>query len=172
MRVLSFAGVISGKYNPLISFRSDHFKFANGTNTLKDGEDAAKIDLSKVYPYSKPTLEYNEEEGVYYKSLHGEPQIDAANDEQLKFANVIVQITQSQNLSNDPNSSDYKVFLCHDTTRGGYFFTKGKVIPIRWEKTSDRGATKYYDLDGNEIELNTGKTYIAVAQEEREVIWK
>ena len=167
LKSLGYEKEIREKYhNP------DHFKFANGTNTLKDGEDAAKIDLSKVYPYSKPTLEYNEEEGVYYKSLHGEPQIDAANDEQLKFANVIVQITQSQNLSNDPNSSDYKVFLCHDTTRGGYFFTKGKVIPIRWEKTSDRGATKYYDLDGNEIELNTGKTYIAVAQEEREVIWK
>ena len=167
LKSLGYEKEIREKYhNP------DRFKFANGTNTLKDGEDAAKIDLSKVYPYSKPTLEYNEEEGVYYKSLHGEPQIDAANDEQLKFANVIVQITQSQNLSNDPNSSDYKVFLCHDTTRGGYFFTKGKVIPIRWEKTSDRGATKYYDLDGNEIELNTGKTYIAVAQEEREVIWK
>lgn len=167
LKSLGYEKEIREKYhNP------DRFKFANGTNTLKDGEDAAKIDLSKVYPYSKPTLEYDEEEGVYYKSLHGEPQIDAANDEQLKFANVIVQITQSQNLSNDPNSSDYKVFLCHDTTRGGYFFTKGKVIPIRWEKTSDRGATKYYDLDGNEIELNTGKTYIAVAQEEREVIWK
>ena len=150
----------------------DHFTFANGVNKLENGEDASYIDLSEVYPYSKPTLEYNEEEGVYYKNLHGEPQIDAANDEQLKFANVIVQITQSQNLSNDPNSSDYKVFLCHDTTRGGYYFTQGKVIPIRWEKTSDRGATKYYDEDGNEIQLNTGKTYIAVAQEDRDIIWE
>lgn len=150
----------------------DHFTFASKTNTLEDGEDATYIDLSEVFPYSKPTLEYNEEEGVYYKNLHNEAQIDAANDEQLKFANVIVQVAQSQNLSNDPNSSDYKVFLCHDTTRGGYFFTQGKVIPIRWEKTSDRGATKYYDEDGNEIQLNTGKTYIAIAQEEREIIWK
>ncbi len=150
----------------------DHFTFASKTNTLEDGEDATYIDLSEVFPYSKPTLKYNEEEGVYYKTLHNEAQIDAANDEQLKFANVIVQVAQSQNLSNDPNSSDYKVFLCHDTTRGGYFFTQGKVIPIRWEKTSDRGATKYYDEDGNEIQLNTGKTYIAIAQEEREIIWK
>ena len=150
----------------------DHFTFANGVNKLEDGEVATNIDLSKVYPYSKPTLEYNEEEGVYYKNLHGEPQIDASNDEQLKFANVIVQIAQSQNLSPDPNATDYKVFLCHDTTRGGYYFTQGKVIPIRWEKESDRGATKYYDEDGNEIKLNTGKTYIAIAQEDREIIWK
>ncbi len=150
----------------------DHFTFAKSTNTLEDGEDATFIDLSEVFPYSKPTFTYNEEEGVYYKTLHGEAQIDATNDEQLNFANVIVQVTQSQNLHADPNQTDYKVFLCHDTTRGGYYFTQGKVIPIRWEKTTDRGATKYYDLDGNEIELNTGKTYIAVSQEEREVIYE
>lgn len=153
-------------------YDADHFTFASGTNTLEDGEDATYIDLSKVFPYSKPTLTYDEEEGVYYKTLHGAAQIDESNGEQLKFANVIVQVAQSQNLSTDPNATDYKVFLCHDTTRGGYYFTQGKVIPIRWEKTSDRGATKYYDLDGNEIELNTGKTYIAISQEEREVIWK
>ena len=153
-------------------YDADHFTFASGTNTLEDGEDATYIDLSKVFPYSKPTLTYDEEEGVYYKTLHGTAQIDESNGEQLKFANVIVQVAQSQNLSTDPNATDYKVFLCHDTTRGGYYFTQGKVIPIRWEKTSDRGATKYYDLDGNEIELNTGKTYIAISQEEREVIWK
>ena len=151
---------------------ADHFTFAKTTNTLENGEDATFIDLSKVYPYSKPTLTYNEEEGVYYKELHNEPQIDASNNEQLKFANVIVQVAQSQNLSTDPNSTDYKVFLCHDTTRGGYYFTQGKAIPIRWEKTSDRGATKYYDMDGNEIQLNTGKTYIAIAQEDRTIIYK
>ena len=150
----------------------DRFKFADGVNTLEDGEDATFIDLSEVFPYSKPTFEYNEEEGVYYKTLHGEAQIDAANDQQLNFANVIVQVTKCDNLSTAAGATDYKVFLCHDTTRGGYYFTQGKVIPIRWEKTSDRGATKYYDMDGNEIEMNTGKTYIAVAQEEREIIWE
>lgn len=150
----------------------DRFTFASGVNTLEDGETATKIDLSDVFPYSKPKFEYNEEEGVYYKTLHNQPQVDAGNDEQLAFANVIVQVAHSQNLSTDPNATDYKVFLCHDTTRGGYYFTQGKVIPIRWEKTSDRGATKYYDIDGNEIKLNTGKTYIAVSQENREVIWE
>ena len=150
----------------------NRFTFASGTNKLEDGEDAAFVDLSDVFPYSKPTFEYNEEEGVYYKTLHSKAQVDASNDEQLSFANIIVQFTQSQNLHTDPNATDYKVFLCHDTTRGGYYFTQGKVIPIRWEKTSDRGATKYYDIDGNEIELNTGKTYIAVSQENRDVIWE
>lgn len=166
---LNYTKTVRDKY-----YDPNHFTFASygAPNTLENGEKATSIDLSNVFPYSKPTLEYNAEEGVYYKTLHGEAQIDATNDEQLAFANVIVQVTQSQNLSNDPSATDYKVFLCHDTTRGGYYFTQGKVIPIKWKKTSDRGATKYYDLNGNEIVLNTGKTYIAISQEDREVIWE
>ena len=51
-----------------------------------------------------------------------------------------------------------------DSGKSGYFCTKGKVIPITWTKTSDYAPTKYYDMNGDEIVLNTGKTYIAVAQ--------
>ena len=38
-------------------------------------------------------------------------------------------------------------------------------IKVRWEKTDDYEPTRYYDMNGNEIELNTGKTYIAIIQE-------
>ena len=60
----------------------------------------------------------------------------------------------------------------HDTTRTGYYVTQGKAIKVRWEKTSDYEPTRYYDMDGNEIELNTGKTYIAIIQEEKEPSFK
>ena len=40
----------------------------------------------------------------------------------------------------------------------------GVKFPITWTKTSDYAPTKYYDMNGDEIVLNTGKTYIAVAQ--------
>ena len=56
-----------------------------------------------------------------------------------------------------------------DNTHDGYYFTKGKAIHIRWEKTSDYEPTRYYDDNGNEIQLNTGKTYIAVAQAGKQV---
>ena len=42
---------------------------------------------------------------------------------------------------------------------------KGKGIHVTWEKTSDYGATRYYDDDGNEIQLNTGKTMICIVQD-------
>lgn len=152
----------------------DHFTFApfSAPTTLEDGETANKIDLANAYPYTKSYLEYNEEDGLYYKFLHNEAQVDAMNDMQLTFKNVIVQITYSETLIGKPGDADYQTFQVNDTTRGGYYFTNGKCIPITWKKTSDFGATKYYDLSGNEIELNTGKTYIAVVQEGKSVSWE
>ena len=144
---------------------ADHFKFTNSShpNTLEDHSDATRavnIDLSGVFPVTLTTLEYNEEEGVYYKNLHKVKQIDQLTGEQLTFSNVIVQMTDSRQL--DPK--DYQDFTMVDSGKPGYFCTKGKMIPITWTKTSDYAPTKYYDMDGNEIVLNTGKTYVAVAQ--------
>ena len=59
----------------------------------------------------------------------------------------------------------YLAFQCHDTTRDGWFFTNGKGIHVNWEKTSDYGATRYYDDAGNEIELNTGKTMVCIVED-------
>jgi len=144
-------------------YQADHFTFAKGTNTLADASnaiDAKIVDLSDCYPVSKSYLEYNEADGLYYKSLHGEKQIDAATGDQLTFSNVIIQTCYWEF-----RDEKYLAFQMHDTTRTGYFVTQGKAIPIRWEKTSDYGPTKYYDMSGNEIKLNTGKTYIAIVQE-------
>lgn len=143
----------------------EHFQFTNAShpNTLEDYSDAkpaSKINLSDVFPVTKTSLEYNESEGVYYKSLNGSKQIDKLTDEQLTFMNVIVQMTENRKL----DAKDYQDFTMVDSGKSGYFCTKGKMIPITWTKSSDTAPTKYYDMSGKEIVLNTGKTYIAVAQ--------
>jgi len=120
-----------------------------------------------IYPISKSYLEYNAEDGLYYKSLHGESQIDASTGKQLTFTNILIQTAYWEK-----RDEKYLAFQMHDTTRTGYFVTQGKAIPVRWEKTSDYGATKFYDMSGNEVQLNTGKTYIAIVQEGTEPIFK
>ena len=122
--------------------------------------DAKIVDLSDSYPSSRSYLEYNESDGLYYKSLHGEKQIDAATGEQLTFKNILIQTCYWEK-----RDEKYLAFQMHDVTRFGYYVTNGKAIPVRWEKTSDYGATRFYDVKGNEIEINTGKTYIAIIQE-------
>ena len=152
----------AGYYNP------QHFNFASGVNDLSgyaNAQTANNIDLSDVYPYSRSSLTYNASAGVYYKNIHGGPQKDAINGTQISFANVIVQNTKWTQL----DKKGYLGFTMIDTTEDGYYFTKGKCIHINWKKTGDYTPTRYYDDSGKEIQLNTGKTYIAIAQKGREV---
>ena len=86
--------------------------------------------------------------------------IDAATGEQLTFKNILVQNTFHEELG-----EGYLAFQCHDTTRDGWFFTNGRGIHVNWEKTSDYSATRYYDDNGDEIILNTGKTMICIIED-------
>ena len=56
-----------------------------------------------------------------------------------------------------------------DSGRSGYYITKGRAIPVTWTKKSDLDITRYYDASGNEILLNSGKTYIAIVPDD---IWQ
>ncbi len=167
------AGVIQQKgyslrYRELTD--DNHFLFTNKSspNTLSQYDTAARnatyIDMSGCYPLTRCYFEYNEEDGLYYRSQHlsfgtDGPHMDAAGV-QLTFKNVLVQYVKTEDLG-----EGYLAFQCHDTTRDGWFFTNGKGIHVNWEKTSDYGSTKYYDDYGNEIILNTGKTMICIVEE-------
>lgn len=148
----------------------DHFQFTSKAepNTLEqyaDAENATYIDMSGCYPLTRCYFEYKEEDGLYYRSQHlsGDvdgPHVDAVTGEQLCFKNILVQNVKYEELG-----EGYLAFQCHDTTRDGWYFTNGKGIHVNWEKTSDYGATRYYDDNGNEIVLNTGKTMICIVEE-------
>ncbi len=152
-------------YNP------KHFSFMDGVNTLAQygaaAANANAIDLSQIFPYTQSSFVYNPVDGLYYKSLHGKAQTDGSTGEQLKFANVIVQNTKWTKLDN----KGYLSFQNIDNTEDGYFFTKGKCIHVTWVKLGEYTPTIYYDDFGNEIYLNEGKTYIAVAQKGRPVVY-
>ena len=117
--------------------------------------------MAGCFPVTKSALKYDPEKEVYLKTLYGAEQKDALTGEQLAFSNVIIQRTYHE--VRDDNG--YLAYQMHDTTRDGYYITKGKMIHIKWEKTDDYGPTTYYDDNGNEIVLNTGKTMIFVIQE-------
>ncbi len=47
-------------------------------------------------------------------------------------------------------------------TLDGYYITNGKAIKIKCKKTSRAAQTIYQDLEGNEINVNDGKTFIQI----------
>lgn len=150
---------------------AQHYKFApeNEPNALTQYGDAVtanKIDMSPTYPVTNCYFVYNAQTGLYDRFQHlsgtsAGPHIDAATGKQLSFKNILVQNTYYE----VRDQKGYLAFQCHDTTRDGWFFTNGRGIHVTWEKTSDYGATRYYDDHGNEIELNTGKTMICIVED-------
>ncbi len=148
-----------------------HFVFApdNSPNTLvqygNSTVNATYIDMTEAYPLTRCYFEYDEETGLYYRSQYlsggtDEPHIDGANNEQLAFSNILVQRVKQEDIG-----EGYLAMQCVDTTRDGWFFTRGKGIPVTWEKASDYGATRFYDENQLQIELNTGKTMILIIRD-------
>lgn len=144
-----------------------HFNFApNGGQTdltakYSDAVEVYTVDLSTCYPVTDSTFKYDPETNLYYRYIYGEPHMDAANNEQLAFSNIILQNTYGESR----DAKDYRIFQCHDSGRDGWFITNGHAIHVTWEKGEDYDATRYYDDNGNEIELSTGKTMICILQE-------
>lgn len=148
-----------------------HFVFApaNAPNTLSqygsDAVNAAFIDMTEAYPLTRCYFEYDEETETYFRSQYlsggtDGPHIDGADGEQLAFSNILVQRVKQEDIGNG-----YLSMQCHDTTRDGWFFTRGKGIHVTWEKVSDYGATRFYDDNQLQVELNTGKTMILIIRD-------
>lgn len=147
---------------------TNHYRFTDSANqnTLAQYGDDAKsaiyIDMSGCYPLTRCYFEYDDNDGLYYRSQHlsggpDGPHVDAVTGEQLTFKNILVQYVTYDDLG-----EGYLVFQCHDTTQDGWYFTNGRGIHITWEKNSDYSSTRYYDDYGNEISMNTGKTMICI----------
>jgi len=130
----------------------------------ENGEDAGY--LATGYPYNTPYFVYHPDEGVYYRYQFGGAHTDAENGEQLKVKNIILEyqnydIYQRQTI-------EHPVYLHFDTTAGGKgkYITNGKAIDITWSRPSFWEPVQYFDSEGNEITLNTGKTWVCLIQNE------
>ncbi len=150
-------------------YEGPHYQFVDEANPMlleEEYADFAKsaefIDLP--FPNNQSELKYNAEDGLYYYSEHGGPHLDAQNDnKQLAFKNVIIQrVTYSQ-----LDENGYLIFNCIGENQEAMYITNGKKINVTWTKLGDTNPTRYYDGMGNEIKLNTGKTYVAFVADQR-----
>lgn len=140
-------------------YQGEHFKFAKGEVTFDDRSDAIAANTIELpFKHNGSTLKYNEDTKTYDYYEYGSAHKDANTNVQLTFQNVIIQDTTFAELG-----EGYLIYNAIDSGRDGYYITEGKAIEITWSKTSENGITHYYDKStGEEIEINTGKTYITL----------
>lgn len=113
--------------------------------------------VSLPFKHNKSQLAFNEETGTYdyyeYDTLHE----DAEDKEVLTFTNVLLQCCDFKQL-------DQNGYMIYDVISSGLglYIHNGVAIDCAWVKNSETDITRFYDINGEELEINTGKTYIGL----------
>ena len=130
-----------------------------------------EVDLTKVYDKTYPvteialpfwhntsTLKYNDETKEYEYYEYGSRHEDAEDGEPLSFKNVFIQKCDFNQL----DAKGYLIYNCIDSGKPGWYITNGVAKSVTWVKDEATHLTRFYDDNGEEIQINTGKTYISL----------
>ena len=110
--------------------------------------------------YNTVKYEYDAETKRYIRYSRGVKQLDWLTDETVTTKNII--ITKCKNTTLNDGENKGRQTLDNIGVREGYYITNGKAIQITCEKASREAQTIYKDLEGNEIEVNDGNTFIQI----------
>ena len=149
----------SKEYNEF--YPGEHFQFSNKEFDLSDADGAFDCtEIQLPFKHNGSTLRYNEETGTYDYYEYGQAHVDPQHgNAQLSFKNLLIQDCTFSDLGDG-----YLIYNVLDVSgRSGYYITNGKAIEVTWLKGADTEPTTFYKKGtSEEIELNTGKTYISI----------
>ncbi len=120
------------------------------------GEKAEIIEI-KYNSTNSTKYEYDKDKMNYIRYKDGKHHIDELDESNIIANNIIIQETTTRVLDN-LGRIEVKTIGSGE----GTFITKGVALPIKWVKESRDKRTYYYDLEGNEIKLSPGVTWIQV----------
>lgn len=139
---------------PLLNYSYDEVDLSG----MEEAKEAKKVDIK--YSNSVTTsYTYDEEEKVYKRSVNNEPHMDYVSKKQYTAKNII-----TYQVKNSTISGDYKdrQNLNNIGNGQGYYITDGVAVPITWSKANRSSKTVYKYLNGEEINVNDGNTYIQI----------
>lgn len=135
---------------------AEHFHFYDEDTDLPDENKTTYVYLP-FSDYSTCYLKYDKNDREYKKFEYKAKHTDHKNGKQLSFKNVIIQLVEETNI----DRNGYQHLYLHKRKGEGYYITNGKRMKIKWRKNEEKGTMCYYDMDGNVLTVNPGKTYIA-----------
>ena len=133
---------------------------------LEDGQGAVSVTI----PHSQlqtVSYEYDEENKVYERFARKEAQVDWDTDEPITVKNIIITFCDNYTLSDAENKG--RQGLKNIGTFDGYYITNEKAIKIKCIKNARDEKTVYQDLNGNEIDVNDGNTFVHICPTDADV---
>lgn len=134
---------------------------------LEDGQEA----ISVTIPHSDlqtVKYEYDEENKVYKRYARGKAQIDWDTDGPVTTKNIIITFCDNYTLSDKENKG--RQGLKNIGEFDGYYITNGRAIRIKCIKNARDEQTEYLDMQGNEIQVNDGNTFVNICPTSAKVV--
>jgi hypothetical protein len=146
----------------LTSTKDPVFNYSIDEINLDKEENATQANrVSIVYSTNTTTsYVYNLETKVYGRSVNGAIQKDYVTKKQITAKNIIVALVANGYIADDAKGRQE---LENVGTGDGYYITNGYAIPIKWNKESRSSQTIYTKINGDEIDVNDGNTFIQIA---------
>lgn len=121
----------------------------------------ASSTISVPYARGAAGYTYDRAGNLYLRSVAGRAQVDAGDGKRVTARNVVVLFMRK---SIDPNSEPGHARVVLDQIGSGsaLVFREGRVWKATWRKDSVGDITRFFALDGTEIPLVRGRTFIQV----------
>ena len=137
---------------------------------LEEGKPAEKVTIPYGTGNNKVYYEYDPETQMYIRYSKGKKQTDWDTGNAITTKNII--ITKARNYTLNDSENKGRQGLNNIGTLDGYYITNGKYIPITCTKTSRTSQTEYKDLNGNEINVNDGRTFIQICPLDSKIVFE
>lgn len=168
-------------YSTMAILRSEaqRRKFTNDsivTASVFANEDTTPIGEASLYvkmPYRKNdggymvSYNYLADSKVYQRSINGVVHLDEIDKSSITTKNLLIQYVQT-NVVDDAGRLDLDLVGSGDA----WWLTDGVKTAIKWEKSSRESKTNYTTLDGREILLNPGNTWIQIVPKNMTIQWE
>lgn len=158
---------LSDKYkNKILETIEESNVTAESSDIVEEVEEDKTTAISAInvtIPHSKlqkVKYEYNEETKTYTRYARNKLQTDYITGEAVTTKNIIITMCDNYTLTDSENKG--RQGLKNIGTFDGYYITNGKAIQIKCTKTARDKQTVYKDLEGNEIQVNDGNTFINI----------
>ena len=148
------------------------FRFADyrtgEENAMQGAASGRTVSITHSDHY-KTSFRYDPQSRTYkmqmYSRISGkfENTVDELNAKQLSFDNLLVCFAPIERYPGDSGDVQQVSYIS-----GGdaYYFSRGAVQHVRWEKASPEHPLLVYDKTGAQMLFNRGKTYLAIVDDD------
>ena len=138
----------------LLNYSADEVDIANMEGVIP----ANNINI-KYSNTTKNNYVYDADNKVYLRSVNGKEQKDYVTGKQLSVKNIIVYDVKYSNI---PGDTAGRQNIDNIGNGKGYYISNGYAVAITWEKKNRKSQTVYKYLNGKEIIVNDGNTFIQI----------